>query len=309
VIYIYSIIEKFKDVKCVKPTKKSSNNIFKPILRYLDNNITINDDCTTPIFIIRSFDEKPENGLPYVYYDGEHSQRNIKDYNNALNDTNCIGCFVTNLVNTNDKTYYLPLFLDVLEEFIKDGCPVYRNYINNDRNKLAIYIARHSPPHRDTFFRTLYSMDSTVEALGDANNTRKVDLPESHLSLPVLYKDYKFVLAMENTDDFGYITEKIANAYISGAIPIYWGTKYVKEIFNIESFVYVNDYSSFEECAKDIIAISNNSVRYETMRNAPIFNPNSSYEFWRYHNYTTSPNYVINIANQLKERLTNLKRV
>jgi hypothetical protein len=152
-------------------------------------------------------------------------------------------------------------------------------------------------------------MDPTVEALGNANNTRKVELPSGYLSLATVYKDYKFVFAMENTNEYGYITEKIANAYDSGAIPIYWGTDYVKEIFNIESFVYVNDYPSFEDCAKDIIAISNDQIRYEKMRNAPIFNKNSSYEFWKYYDYENPSKYIINTANDLISRIEKLKRV
>ena len=35
---------------------------------------------------------------------------------------------------------------------------------------------------------------------------------------------FRFVLCMENTLVRGYVTEKIANAFMAGAVPIYYGT-------------------------------------------------------------------------------------
>ncbi|MGH7793264.1 MAG: glycosyltransferase family 10 domain-containing protein, partial [Thermodesulfobacteriota bacterium] len=36
-------------------------------------------------------------------------------------------------------------------------------------------------------------------------------------------KEYNFILAFENTDYPGYITEKIIHAFMAGTIPLYWG--------------------------------------------------------------------------------------
>lgn len=305
----FKTIENYKDIKCIQRTPKSANNLLKPIITRLIKYAEFENKCTAPFLIINSFDEQPTKDIPFVYYDGESSFINIRGYNDAVNNPNCIGCFVTNLVNKNDKTYYLPLFLELPDKDMSlNTPPIVRKYTNVNRKKVAVYIAHHSPPHREKMFNLLRSHDNTVESLGQANNTHKVKLPQSYSDLPEVYKDYKFVFAMENKDDYGYITEKIANAYMAGSIPIYWGTEYVKEIFNIDSFIYVNGYSSFEECAKDIIAISNDPMRYEKMKSAPIFNPNSKYEFWRY--YDSNPtNYIINIVNQLKQRLKELKKI
>jgi len=107
---------------------------------------------------------------------------------------------------------------------------------------------------------------------------------------------------MENTNRDGYITEKIMNVYRGGAVPIYWGTSHVKTIFNPDSFVYVNDYPSFEDAAKDIVAIANDSTRYETMRNSPIFLENTTPDYSKYYD-SPSPQWVVDIANNVKERL------
>lgn len=53
-----------------------------------------------------------------------------------------------------------------------------------------------------------------------------------------IYRKYKFVLAMENTVEPGYVSEKIAIALAAGAIPIYHGdTLAARYIFNETSFV------------------------------------------------------------------------
>ena len=46
-----------------------------------------------------------------------------------------------------------------------------------------------------------------------------------------VFKNYRFVLAVENTQVYYYITEKIMIAFLSGAIPIYWGDKNIYEHF------------------------------------------------------------------------------
>merc|ERR1719248_199636 len=56
------------------------------------------------------------------------------------------------------------------------------------------------------------------------------------------YRDYDFVVTFENTDTDGYVTEKIVSAFLAQAIPIYWGTPRVKEMFNPEAFLYAGDY-------------------------------------------------------------------
>lgn len=57
------------------------------------------------------------------------------------------------------------------------------------------------------------------------------------------------MIAFENSDDPGYVTEKIANAFLSGAVPVYWGTADVSKVFNPESFIHCGEFVSFEACA------------------------------------------------------------
>jgi hypothetical protein len=58
------------------------------------------------------------------------------------------------------------------------------------------------------------------------------------------YNDYKFVFALENSINPGYITEKILIAFESNAVPIYYGTDEIFKYFNKKSFFYLNEYFS-----------------------------------------------------------------
>ena len=38
-----------------------------------------------------------------------------------------------------------------------------------------------------------------------------------------MLEPFRFAMAFENANVSGYVTEKIVNAFLAGAIPIYWG--------------------------------------------------------------------------------------
>lgn len=92
------------------------------------------------------------------------------------------------------------------------------------------------------------------------------------------YKPYKFVLAVENYDYQGYVTEKILNAMFAGAIPIYWGTQAVKQHFNPASFIHMGDFPTTEDCVEYIRKVDTTPELYEQYTKQPFlinseFNP------------------------------------
>jgi len=74
---------------------------------------------------------------------------------------------------------------------------------------------------------------------------------------------------MENIQKDGYITEKIINAFYSGAIPIYWGATNVNEFFNKKAFINVSNFNTFEECVEYVINMSDEEIT--EMMNEPIY--------------------------------------
>jgi len=86
------------------------------------------------------------------------------------------------------------------------------------------------------------------------NNISKV--PGNHVNTNIFefYKQYKFVIAMENSQGDYYITEKIYNALCAGVIPVYWGSPKVSEFFNPARFIHLkNDSASEMQRVIDII--------------------------------------------------------
>ena len=53
-----------------------------------------------------------------------------------------------------------------------------------------------------------------------------------------IYIHYKYCLVMENTQQEGYVTEKLLYGLLGGCLLIYYGSKEVNEIFYNNYFVY-----------------------------------------------------------------------
>ena len=109
-----------------------------------------------------------------------------------------------------------------------------------------------------------------------------------------LYKDYKFVLAIENKDMNGYFTEKINNPLIANSIPIYWGNKKVFDYINKKRIIYIPDYTN-EELLNVIKRIDNDDIEYKNIINEP----------W-YVNEKTPENIEIQLQKEIKEKITNI---
>lgn len=87
-------------------------------------------------------------------------------------------------------------------------------------------------------------------------------------------KNYKFVISFENSSYPGYTTEKLVEPMLVNSVPIYWGDPEVSKDFNTESFVYVNDFTSYDEAIKYIIELDTNEDKYLALCSKPWFNNN-----------------------------------
>jgi len=149
----------------------------------------------------------------------------------------------------------------------------------NSGDGFLLYISRRCLLHREDAFVS-FSRLGTVTSAGKCDgstsalkkkaekfNTISGDGPwtEAHK----LYKNYKFGLAMENTNQHGYISEKILNAFMGGTVPIYYGTEDVFQVFNRAAFIYFdakNPESTFEQ----VLFLLQNESEYERVLSQPI---------------------------------------
>ena len=136
------------------------------------------------------------------------------------------------------------------------------------------YLYYRCRPHRERFVELLRSEGVQVDALGrcssnnDENYVPKRFAERWHDDAVALYASYKFVVAFENDDAPGYVTEKLGLAFLAGAVPIYWGPS-TDHIFNPDAYVRCHE---LEECAREVKRLDGDDVSYERMRNTPKVN-------------------------------------
>ncbi|MFP6322780.1 glycosyltransferase family 10 domain-containing protein [Helicobacter pylori] len=129
----------------------------------------------------------------------------------------------------------------------KENHPNLCALINNESDPLkrgfASFVASNpNAPKRNAFYDALNSIEP-VTGGGSVRNTLGYNVKNKNEFL----SQYKFNLCFENSQGYGYVTEKIIDAYFSHTIPIYWGSPSVAKDFNPKSFVNVHDFNNFDE--------------------------------------------------------------
>jgi Glycosyltransferase family 10 (fucosyltransferase) C-term len=84
-----------------------------------------------------------------------------------------------------------------------------------------------------------------------------------------LFRNYRFVLCMENANVPGYITEKILVAFLAHSVPIYYGTPEIFDVFNREAFVYY-DIRNPQEALDRVAYLERNMTAYQQVLREPI---------------------------------------
>lgn len=87
----------------------------------------------------------------------------------------------------------------------------------------------------------------------------------------VFQSAYKFAIAFENCSYPGYLTEKLIDAAIVDAIPIYWGDPDVGDHFNSKAFINCHEFSSLEQVVERVREIDGNDELYMRMLREPWF--------------------------------------
>ena len=88
-------------------------------------------------------------------------------------------------------------------------------------------------------------------------------------------RGYKFALAYENSRDPGYCTEKIADAFAAGCVPVYWGDPGVKDEFNPSAFICADDFADEAALVDFLVELSKDRDAFCAMCAAPVLLPDS----------------------------------
>ena len=90
---------------------------------------------------------------------------------------------------------------------------------------------------------------------------------------------YLFNIAFENSSYPGYTTEKIAEPWVEGCIPIYWGDPEITKEINPDCFINMHDYASFDAAIAHIKEVDASPELQTKYLSAPFFKNNEVPEY------------------------------
>jgi beta-1,4-galactosyltransferase 1 len=210
-----------------------------------------------------------------IHYSGEPFSNNSINYDLVLDSkkTNLnnvdlpLFVYYTHFHNFFDKLVNKPLVTKIPKHFC---CFIVSNGNCNIRNKMFELLNKYKKVHSYGKYQNNMGFNLTFSYSTD--EFRKI------------LSNYKFIICFENAKLDTYSTEKIVNPYLSGTIPIYWSSHHIKNIFNPESMLFLEDESetSFQNLINKIIELDNSDEKYLEFANRPVF---KSMDYWN-NNYT-----------------------
>ena len=266
------------------------NNYFTQLLDYFNIKYTIitnKEECDIVIYTIHGRTNVFNIcAKKYIFYTGE--PKNIDknaNYNLSFSensDTNIrLPLWLIHVTTANSQGHHIGNF----DRYNFKSYEILKKY---EKNNFCIFISSSPKKNRIEFVNKL-STYKKVDCGGTVlNNIRKVNNKIEFI------KQYKFCVVFEGKDLHGYVTEKITDSYKGGCIPIFWGTKYVTNDFNKDTFINANDFNNFDELIEYIKKVDNDDDLFNSFFNKPIFS-DKSYEIL---NDTTNI-YFKNLANNI----------
>ena len=169
------------------------------------------------------------------------------------------------------------------------------NKITNIPSKNVCVIVSNSGDQegRNYFFEELEKHIAIDYAGAYKNNVPKINAQHSSPEFIGFVSQYKIIIAMENSKNKTYITEKILHGFAANTIPVYWGSDNITDYFNKERFINVPsfDTTDIQSAITKIIDVLHNDALYLEIVNKPIY-ANNAVPFTLY-----------NISTSIKENL------
>lgn len=239
-----------------------------PLLQRAFPHTTIQHDSTKPYnLVIRSnflnMERSRPYTCPYITWSGElYRVRHLATHAPLL-EINTM--YVPQISNN----IYIP---HLVAEVKKTARP--DPNLLTDKKYCCSFAFTNPVPMRECLFRQMRSLEPTCYAFGRScfTSDNPFELPSSNRGENAQkFNTFLFNVGMENNSAPGYITEKIAYAFNSGSIPIYWGDDdTVNDFFNPASFLNVSDYKSPEDAAIAAVEIWRDPQKAQRYLDAPI---------------------------------------
>ena len=115
-------------------------------------------------------------------------------------------------------------------------------------------------------FKTRFG--NMVSNLGRCYNEDLIEFG-THVDNSEKFKGFRFVIAFENKEIDGYVSEKIINPIFAGCIPVYCGASDVSKYINPKRIINVKDFSSDDKVFERMLEIENNPALFQEIISQP----------------------------------------
>ena len=244
-------------------------NLIYDLLKINGYDVQIVDD---PDYLICDF--SGEN--PYQYC-GHPQVRIMYSGENFIPDFNLIDYAICPYpIQFGDRNFQLPACVwprsHWQELMHKNRAGITVDFVKN-KQYFANFIAGHESEYniRGDFFKKLCEykrVESPGSYLNNMPNGEQVNWLNDSKS--DFQRKCKFTLCFESTNHYGFVTEKIMDAFYADTIPVYYGSPTVTEIFNKDAFINVADYESFDAAIERIKELDQDDEKYLEMLRQPI---------------------------------------
>ena len=224
-------------------------------------------------FILKYDDQNPD----YLIYNVFHPDDLNPNYTNAIR----IAIYTENIMpDINYADYVMSQYhINYLDRYFKYNIFLWQNFseINQRRFKVinnpirkkfcAAVISNCGSKFRMDFINKL-SLYKTVDIEGKCKNSDKNRTIKNKIDF---LSDYKFSIAMENSNGDGYLSEKIVDSFIAGTIPIYYGDYLLDEFINPKTYILIKGENDIDTKIEYIKKIDKDDKLYMSiMKEKPI---------------------------------------
>jgi len=248
--------------------EQPENNLICFWLRKYGYDVQITDDADYIICDVM--------GSQFYEYCGYPQVRIFECGENYVPDFNLVDYAICRYpIQFGDRNFYLPGCTNpgALWYALADKDRSYPDEFMKEKIYFANLVTSHDSEHnnRSIFFEKL-SAYKRVESAGSCMNNMPNGETVNWLddSKTNFQRRSKFTICFESTSHYGFITEKITDAFFSDTIPIYLGSPNITEFFNPDAFINVSDYTSFDEVIEKIKELDQDDEKYLQMLRQPI---------------------------------------
>jgi hypothetical protein len=236
-----------------------------------------------------------KNWLYKIQYSGEPRLNLLSDYNLTLFSD-----------HDNKQVLDLPLFVYYIHGNNFLDQLIHRPIRTTVPSKFCCFIVSNGGcKTRNKMFEMLNKYKK-VDSYGNFANNMGTRLRHEYWSQEFrdFLSEYKFIICFENSKFGTYSTEKIVNPYLANIIPIYWSSHHIKNVFNPESMLFLEDEreETFTNLVNRVIELDNDDAKYLEYVNRPVFN---QLDYWNA-NYTMDV-LSLKLSAKLQQKLYKLK--